>query len=131
MYIPTQRLAHLPTPHIRDRMQRQTIEQLIMIEQILAYTVHNQMQQLMLFMQKQRHSQVPNLLLGVLIRRDQIDRLEMAEIDIPAQDVDIQQLADVFLPVVAIEIALLELLPDVRQLLVDPLLFELSRARVP
>ena len=77
----------------------------------------------MLFMQKQRNSQVSNLLLAIFVRTDQVDGLQVSEVDIPSQDVDVQQFANVFLFVVPVQVAILELLPDVCQLFVDPLLF--------
>ena len=81
------------------------------------------MKQLMLFVQEQRNSQVSDLLLTVFIRTDQIDSLKVSEVDIPSQYVDVQQFAHVFLFMVSIQISILELLPDVRELFVDPLLF--------
>lgn len=49
MYVVTQSFAHLPASHIGNRMQSQTIEQLIVAHQVFPYAVDNQMQQLMLF----------------------------------------------------------------------------------
>jgi len=71
------------------------------------------MQELMLLMQKQRYSQIANLLLRVFIRTDQIDGLQMPKVHVPSQYIDIQQLANVFLLVVSIEVSILELLPYV------------------
>ena len=84
MYVPTQSLAHLSPTNICNGVQRQTIEQLIMTQQILSYAIHYQMKQLMLFVQKQRNSQVSDLLLTVLVRTDQIDSLEVSEVDVPS-----------------------------------------------
>ncbi len=113
MYVPTQSLAHLSPADICNSVQRQTIEQLIMTQQILPYTVHYQMKQLMLFMQKQGNGQISDLLLTVLIRTDQIDSLKVSEVNIPPQYVDVQQFAHVFFLVVPVEISIFELLPDV------------------
>lgn len=54
----------------------------------------------------------------------------MPEIDIVALDVDIKQLADVFLLLVAIQIARLEFLSDIGQLLVHALFFQFACAGV-
>ena len=80
------------------------------------------MKQLVLFVQEERNSQVTDLLFTVFIRTDQIDSLKVSEVDIPSQYVDVQQLAHVFLLMVSVQISIFELLPDVRELFVDPLL---------
>jgi len=126
MYIPTQRLPHLPPSYIGNSMQCQTIEQLIILQQILPDAIHNQVKQLMLLVQKQGNRQIANLLFRVLVRTDQVDRLQVSEVDVPSENVDVQQLADIFLAVVAIEVALPELLPYVCELLVDALLFQIA-----
>lgn len=41
----------------------------------------------MLFVKEKSNGQVANLLLRVLVRRDEIDSFEMAEVDVPAEDV--------------------------------------------
>lgn len=46
----------------------------------------------MLLVEEQGYGEVPNLLFGVFVGRDQVDSFEMAEIDIPAKDVYVQQL---------------------------------------
>lgn len=86
----SQSLTHLLTTDIGNRMQRQTIIQLIIIQQILPNTINNQMQQFVLLVQEQRNGQVPNLLLGILGGRDEIDGLEMAEINIIPLDIDVE-----------------------------------------
>jgi len=55
----------------------------------------------------------------------------MSEIDVPPQDVDVQELADIFLLLVAVEPAVSELLPYVGQFLVDALLLQLAGAGIP
>lgn len=54
----------------------------------------------------------------------------MPEIDVPAEDVNIQQLADIFLFVITAQVAVLELLPNVRKFLVYSLLFQVSCSRI-
>ena len=44
----------------------------------------------MLLMKEQGHSQVSNLLLGIFVGRDEVDGLEMAEIDVPAENIYVQ-----------------------------------------
>ena len=106
-------------------MKRQAIEELIVAHQILPYAVDNQMQEFMLFMQEERDGEVADLFFGVLVRRDEINSLQMPEVDIPPQYVYVQQLANIFLSVVAIEVPILELLPYVGQLLIDSLFFQI------
>ena len=77
------------------------------------------MKQFVLLMQEQRHSQVPDLLLRVFVRTDEVDCFQVSEVDIPPQYIDVQQLADIFLAVIAIEIPFLEFLPYIRKLLID------------
>lgn len=101
-----------------------------MTQQILPYAVHDKMKQLMLFVQKQRDSQVSDLLLTVLIRTDQIDSLEVSEVNVPSEYVDVQQFAHVFLPVVPVQISVLEFLPDVGELFIDPLLLQFSGSSI-
>lgn len=116
-------LAHLSPTHIGNGMQSQTVEELIMVQQIFANTVHDKMQQLVLLVEEERHGKIANLLLGVLLRRDEVDGLEMAKVYIPTQNVNVKELADIFLLVVAAEVAVLELLSNIGQLFVDSLLF--------
>lgn len=130
MNLTSQRLAQLLTTNIGNRVQRQTVIQLMMIQKVLPDTVHNQMEQLMLLMQEERHGQVPDLLLRVFRRRDEIHRFKMTKIDIVALDVDVKQLAHVFLFLVAIQVGGLEFLSDVGQLLIHTLLFQFSRSRI-
>ena len=61
-----------------------------MVEKVFPYTVDNKVQKFVLFVEEQGHRQIPNLLFGVLVGRDEIDSFEMAKIDVPAEDVDIQ-----------------------------------------
>lgn len=125
-----QRLAKLATSNVSHCMQRQAVIQLIMIQQILANTIDDQMEQLMLLMQKQGDGEIPDLLLGVFGRGDEINSLEVTKVDIVALDVDVEQLANVFLFLVAIQAAALELLPDVGQFLIHALLLQFAGARI-
>lgn len=123
-------LPHFPSSYIGNGVQCQTVEQLVVIQQILPYAVHDKVQQLMLLVEEQSHGKIANLLLRVFLCRDQVDGLEMAKINIPAQNVDVEELADVFLLVVATQVAILEFLPNIGQFLVDSLLFQLASARI-
>jgi hypothetical protein len=100
------------------------------IREVLPYAVDNQVKQLVRFMQEERHSQIPNLLFRVLVCGNQVHGLQVSEIHVPSQDVDVQQLADILLLVVAGQAAALELRSDVRELLVYALLFQFPRAGV-
>lgn len=92
MYVPAQGLSHLPSTNVGDRMQCQTVEELVHVEKVFSYAVDDQGQQLVLFMQEEGHGEISNLLLGVLVRGDEVDSFEMTEADIPAEDVYVQEL---------------------------------------
>lgn len=130
VHLPAERLSHLAASNIGNGMQSETVEELVVVKEVLPNAVDHKMEQLVLLMEEQRHGQIANLLLRVFIRRDQVHSLEVPKIDIPAQDVDVKQLADIFLLVVAAEVAILELLSDVGQLLVDSLLFQFAGTSV-
>jgi hypothetical protein len=105
-------------------MQRQAVEQLIVIQQILPNAVNHQMQKLVFLVQEQRHGKVANLFFGVLGCRDEVDGFEMPKVDVPAQDVYVEELmqsqseipalsassrthfADVFLLVISAQVAI-------------------------
>lgn len=46
----------------------------------------------MLLVQEECHGEVADLLFGVLVRRDEVDGLEVAKVDIPAENVNVQEL---------------------------------------
>lgn len=85
----TQGLAHLPSSDVGDGVQRQAVVQLVVVEKVLPYAVHDEMQELVFLVEEQSHGQVADLLLGVLVRRDEVDRLEVAKVDVPSEDVDV------------------------------------------
>jgi len=85
-------LAHLAASHVGDGVEGETVEQLIVVEQVLPYAVDDQMQQFVFFVQKERHGEIPDLFLRVLVGRDEVDGLEVAKVDIPPQDVYVQKL---------------------------------------
>ena len=51
------------------------------------------MQKLMLFVQKECHREITNLLFRIFGGRDEVDGLEVAKVDVPAEDVYVQKLA--------------------------------------
>lgn len=63
-----------------------------MVEEVFPYAVDNQVQQFVLFVEEQGHGKVSDLLLGVFIRGYEVDGFEMAEIDVPSEDVYVQEL---------------------------------------
>src|SRR6478752_8952321 len=81
--------THFSASHVRNRMEGETVEKLVMVEKILSNTVDDKMQELVFLVKEQRHGQISDLLLRVFIRRDQIDGLEVPEIDIPTQNIDV------------------------------------------
>jgi len=115
------RLAQLLAADVRNGMQRQAVVELVVVQQVLADAVDHQMEELVLLVQEQRDGEVADLLLRVLGGRDEVHGLEVAKVDVPAEDVDVQQLqpsakppgrcggarylAHVFLLLVAIEAA--------------------------
>jgi len=60
----------------------------------------------MLLVEEESYGEITDLLFGVLVRGNEIDRLEVTEVDVPTEDVYIQELADVFLLVVAAEVSI-------------------------
>lgn len=131
MHFTTQRLSHFSSTHVRNCVQRQAVKQLIVIQKILPYTVDHQMQELVLLVEEQGHGKVANLLLRVLVGRNQIDSLQMSKLDVESQDVDIQKLANIFLPVISAQIPILELLSNIGQLFINPLLLQVARSSIP
>lgn len=73
-------------------MQCQTIVQLIVVQQIFLDTIHHQVQEVVFFVKKKRHGQISDLFFRVLRCGDKIDSFEVAKIDVPSQDVDIEKL---------------------------------------
>lgn len=47
-----QSFSHLPASHVCNRMQGQTIEQFVVIQEVLSYAIDDQVQQLMLLVKK-------------------------------------------------------------------------------
>lgn len=90
MNLSTQSLSHFPATNVGNRVESQAVEQLIVIQQVLSYTVDDQVQELVLLVQEEGHGQVTNLLLRVLVRRDEVDRLEVAEVDVPSENVNVE-----------------------------------------
>jgi hypothetical protein len=71
-------------------VQSEAVEQLVVVQQIFPYAVDDQMQKLVLFMQHEGHGKIANLFFRVLGSRDEVDSFQMAEIDVPSQDVNIE-----------------------------------------
>jgi hypothetical protein len=62
------------------------------VHEIFPYAIYDEVQQLVLFVQEERHRQVSNLLLGILLGGDEVDGLEVAKVDIPSEDIYIKKL---------------------------------------
>lgn len=62
------------------------------------------------------------MLLAIFRTTDQVDRLHMSHIDLVPQDIGEDDLREVFLLLVTVEVAILELLSDVGHLPIDPFL---------
>ncbi len=67
MHLPAQGFSHLPASHVGDGVECQAVEQLIVVEQVLSYTIDDQMQQFVLFVEEEGHGEVADLLLRVLL----------------------------------------------------------------
>jgi len=70
-----------------------------------------------------------NLLLAVLRTRDEVDCLHVTDVDLVPKNVCEDDLGDIFLLLIAIQVAVFEPLPDVCHLLVNPLLLQLADSR--
>lgn len=105
-------------------MDSQTPEIVIGIIQIFADGVDNQWRKFMVLSNHHGDCKVGHLLLVVLVARHEIDGLEVAKVNVEAQDVHVQQLGQVLFAVVAVDGGVLELVADVGELLVDALLLE-------
>src|SRR4051812_4660864 len=92
MHLPAQGLPHFPASDIGNGVKSEAVEQLVVVKQILPYTIHHQMKELVLFVQEERHGEVPYLLLRVFVGGDEVDGFQVSEIDVPAQNVDVQEL---------------------------------------
>lgn len=92
MDLHAQGLSHLSSADIGYGMQGQAVEELIVVEEVFPYAVDDQVQQLVLFVEEQGHGKVSDLLLGILVRGYEIDGFEVSEIDVPSEDVYVQEL---------------------------------------
>ena len=90
MDITAQCFAHFPAAHVGNSMQSQTVVQFVDVVEILPDTVDDEVQELMLLMEEECDGKVTDLLLRVFGCGDEIDRLEMAEVDIPSEYVCVQ-----------------------------------------
>ena len=94
MNLSAQSFSHLPTSHIGNGMQGQAVVELVVIEQILADAIDDEMKQLMLFVQEQGDCQVSDLFFRVFVGRDEVDCFQVPKVHGVSQDVDVQQLRD-------------------------------------
>lgn len=92
MHITTKNFTHLPATNIGNGVQGEAIEQLIVIQQIFPNAVEDEMQELVFLVQEQGHGEVSDLLLRVLGSRDELDGFEVAKVDVPPEDIDVQEL---------------------------------------
>src|ERR1700743_2833429 len=89
------------------------------------------MEEVMLLVEEQGDCEVADLLFRVFRRGDQIDSFELAEIDVVALNVYVEQFSNILLLLVSIKLLAFELLPYVGQLLVNALLLEFSSSSIP
>ena len=95
MNVRGQCLAHLPSSNVRDRVQSQAIVEFIVIIQVLPNAIDDKMQKFVLLVQEEGDRKVTDLFLGVFRGRDKVQRFEVAEVDVPSQDIYVQQLGGV------------------------------------
>jgi hypothetical protein len=95
MDVSAESFAHFSTANIRNGVQCQAVVELEVVLQILAYAVNDEMEQLVLFVEEEGDGEVSNLLLRVLCPGDEVDGLEMAKVDIPSENVDVEKLEGV------------------------------------
>lgn len=93
MDLPAQGLAHLAAADVGNGVEGQAVEQFVVVQQVFAYAVDDEVQKFVLLVQKERHRQVANLLFRVFGGRDEVDGLEVAKVDIPAEDVNVEELS--------------------------------------
>jgi hypothetical protein len=101
-----QGLAQLFATDVRNGVQCQAVVQLIVVHEVFPDAVDDQVYQLVLLVQEEGNGEVSDLLLRVFGRRDEVHCLEVSEADVPTENVYIEELADVFLLLVAIETAI-------------------------
>ena len=111
-------------------MKGKAVKKLIVIHQVLPYAIHDQVKELVLLVKEQGHRQVSYLLFRIFGGRDQIDGFEVSEVDVPAQDVDVKQLANVLFSLITVQVSVSKLLSYVGQLFVYSLLFQLPCPRI-
>lgn len=100
MYFATKRFSHLAATNVGNCVQRQAVEELIVVEKIFSDAVDYEMQELVLLVEEQGHGEVANLLLRIFVGRYKVDSLEVAEVDVPSKDVYVQKLPENVLVVV-------------------------------
>lgn len=68
-------------------MQRETVVELIVIQQVLPDAVNNQVQEFVFLVEEEGDGEVSNLFFRVFGRRDEVDGFEVSEIDVPSENV--------------------------------------------
>lgn len=68
MNLPAQRLTHLSTSNICDRVQSKAVKQLVVVQKIFSYAVDDQVQKFMLLMKEESHGEVADLFFRVFVR---------------------------------------------------------------
>eukprot|EP00053_Salpingoeca_punica_P018318 m.179257 g.179257 ORF g.179257 m.179257 type:complete len:985 (-) comp17405_c2_seq2:11-2965(-) len=120
--------GQLLAANVGDAVQGQADAELALAEQVRLDAGHDHAHQVAVLRHEHRDKEVAHLLLAVLERGHEVDGLEVAKLDLMAQQKDEEQLADVLLLLVAVERLLVaELGADVGQLLVDALVLGLAR----
>eukprot|EP00756_Hemistasia_phaeocysticola_P040517 Hpha_TRINITY_DN16867_c2_g1::TRINITY_DN16867_c2_g1_i3::g.149171::m.149171 len=124
------RIREVLTSYVGHGGEGEALGEFLVSRQVLLHGLGHDRHQLMPLIEEDGDGEVPDMLLGVLVSRQQLNALHVPEIDLVAQHEDVQQLANVFLLVVPLQcLLLLELLSNVVKFLVDSLLFRLLRLR--
>lgn len=144
-YVIRKRFGHVTTADIGDALQRQIHVNRIARVQVVLDALDDQLDQVAVGVDQHRDEQVSldaekrrtvnksigvrvegahDLLLGIFVRGEQVDRLHVAEVDVVAKQEYEQQFAHIFLLLVAVQrLVTFEFASDVRELFVDALHF--------
>ena len=90
MHSGSERIAHCTSTDVCNGMKSQAIVELIVVLEILSYAIDDKVDELMLFVEKQRDRQISYLLLREFGGGYEVDSFEVTEIKVPAQDVDVK-----------------------------------------
>lgn len=113
-----ERLAHVLRADVGDALQRKVHVHRVPRLDVVANALDDQLHEVRIQVDQDRYEEIAlqenvrcvsfllrthNLLLGVLVRRQQVDRFHVSEVDVMAEQEDEEQLADVLLLLVSVQ----------------------------